>query len=105
MNKMSVWEVLKSPVVTEKSVLLKEETSGEGEAQVLTFKVNKKAGKEDIRAAVEEIFGVKVENVNTQNYKGKKKRVGRYFGYTAKRKKAIVQLTSDSKELDFFEGV
>ena len=61
MNKeLSVWDILKSPVVTEKSVLLKEESSEEDSdrnlGQVLTFRVERKAGKEDIRRAVEEIF-------------------------------------------------
>ncbi len=49
--------------------------------------------------------GVKVEQVNTQNLKGKFKRQGRYGGYRPDRKKAVVTLSEDSKEIDFFEGV
>ncbi|MCF6139472.1 50S ribosomal protein L23 [Pseudalkalibacillus berkeleyi] len=91
-------EIIKRPVITERTT----EIMGD---RKYTFEVDPRANKTQIKNAIEEIFGVKVENVNTQNYKGKKKRVGRYFGYTSKRKKAIVQLTSESKELDFFEGV
>ncbi|MBA5770232.1 50S ribosomal protein L23, partial [Escherichia coli] len=53
--------------------------------------------------AVEEIFDVKVAKVNVMNYKGKLKRMGRYAGYTNKRRKAIVTVTADSKEIQFFE--
>jgi len=69
---LSVWDVLKSPVVTEKSVLLKE-TSSEDEnvGQVLTFRVNTKAGKIAIRKAVEEVFNVKVAKIRTVHYKAK----------------------------------
>nr|MBA3694741.1 50S ribosomal protein L23 [Acidobacteriota bacterium] len=69
MTELSVWDVLKSPVVTEKSVLLKE-ASSEDEAigQILTFRVNRRAGKIQIRRAVEEIFGVKVAKVRTVQY-------------------------------------
>ncbi len=77
---MNVWEVLKSPVVTEKSVLIKEATSGEGEKQVLTFKVASQAGKEDIKKAIEEIFNVKVSHIRTVHYEGKMKRRGRTEG-------------------------
>ena len=69
-----------------------------------TFEVSPKANKTEIKDAVEVIFGVKVEKVNTMNVKGKFKRMGRYGGYRSDRKKAIVQLTEDSKELDFFEA-
>ena len=92
MSKLGTWDVLKSPVVTEKSVLLKEATSEEGDAQVLTFRVNKKADKEEIRAAVEEIFGVKVAKIRTVNYEGKMKRRGRYEGRRPSFKKAFVTL-------------
>ena len=57
-----------------------------------TFEVDVKANKTEVKDAVEEIFGVKVEKVNIMNYKGKFKRVGRYAGYTNKRRKAIVKL-------------
>ena len=70
-----------------------------------TFEVDVKANKTQVKDAVEEIFGVKVEKVNIMNYKGKFKRMGRHAGYTNKRRKAIVKLTADSKEIEIFEGV
>ncbi len=105
MNKLSVWDVLKSPVVTEKSVLLKEATSEEGDAQVLTFRVNTKAGKEDIRNAVEEIFGVKVDKVRTVQYEGKMKRRGRYEGRRPDWKKAYVTLKKGQPMVDYAEAI
>jgi len=105
MSKLGVWEVLNSPVVTEKSVLLKEATSEEGDAQVLTFKVERKAGKEDIRAAVEEIFGVKVAKVRTVHYEGKMKKRGRYEGRRASFKKAYVTLKAGEPLVDYAEAI
>ncbi|PAK32967.1 50S ribosomal protein L23, partial [Bacillus licheniformis] len=69
-----------------------------------TFEVDVKANKTEVKDAVEQIFGVKVEKVNIMNYKGKFKRVGRYSGMTNKRRKAIVKLTEDSKEIEIFEA-
>ncbi|WP_342753105.1 50S ribosomal protein L23 [Shouchella clausii] len=89
-------DVLKRPVITERSADLMTEKK-------YTFEVDVRANKTEVKDAVEEIFEVKVTNVNTVNYKGKAKRFGRYTGFTPKRKKAIVQLSADSKELDFFE--
>ncbi|UCZ53371.1 50S ribosomal protein L23 [Bacillus shivajii] len=91
-------DIIKRPIITERTADLMAE-------QKYTFDVDPRANKTEIKKAVEEIFGVTVSNVNTMNYKGKFKRFGRYTGYTRKRKKAIVQLTPDSKELEFFEGV
>ncbi|WP_096186214.1 50S ribosomal protein L23 [Evansella halocellulosilytica] len=91
-------DIIKRPIITERTADLMAE-------QKYTFDVDPRANKTEIKNAVEEIFGVTVSNVNTMNYKGKFKRFGRYTGYTRKRKKAIVQLTPDSKELEFFEGV
>lgn len=105
MSKMSVWDVLKSPVVTEKSVLLKEANSEDGDAQVLTFRVNKKAGKEEIRAAVEEVFGVKVDKIRTVNYEGKMKRRGRQEGRRASFKKAYVTLKAGEPMIDYAEAI
>jgi len=105
MSKLSTWDVLKTPVVTEKSVLLKEATSEEGDAQVLTFRVDKKADKEEIRAAVEEIFGVKVDKVRTVNYEGKMKRRGRYEGRRASFKKAYVTLKAGEPMVDYAEAI
>ena len=105
MNKLNVWDVLKSPVVTEKSVLLKESTSEEGDAQVLTFRVDRKAGKNDIRQAVEEIFGVKVAKIRTVQYEGKMKRRGRFEGRRANWKKAYVTLKEGEPMVDYAEAI
>ena len=70
-----------------------------------TFEVKKSANKIEIKKAVEEIFGVKVESVNTMNMLGKVKRMGRNEGRRASWKKAIVKLTADSKTIEFFEGM
>ena len=70
-----------------------------------TFKVQANATKPEIAKAVEEMFGVKVLDVNTINMKRKPKRLGVHSGYTAAWKKAIVTLTADSKSIEFFEGL
>ena len=105
MSKLGTWDILKSPIVTEKSVLLKEATSEEGDAQVLTFRVDKKADKEEIRAAVEEIFGVKVAKIRTVNYEGKMKKRGRYEGRRASWKKAYVTLKAGEPLVDYAEAI
>jgi large subunit ribosomal protein L23 len=70
------------------------------------FEVSKSANKIEIKKAVEEIFGVKVEKVSTLIVHGKKKRQGRYpEGYTGDWKKAVVRLTPESKTIEFFEGM
>lgn len=102
---LGIWDVLKSPVVTEKSVLLKEATSEEGDGQVLTFRVARGAGKEDIRKAVEEIFNVKVAKVHTVNYKGKMKRRGRTEGRRPNWKKAYVTLKKGEPTVDYAEAI
>ncbi|KHE72260.1 50S ribosomal protein L23 [Halobacillus sp. BBL2006] len=89
-------DIIKRPVITEHSADLMGEKK-------YTFEVSPKANKTEIKKAVEEIFGVSVESVNTMNLKGKFKRMGRYGGYRSDRKKAIVKLTEDSEELEFFE--
>ncbi|HRH47051.1 MAG TPA: 50S ribosomal protein L23 [Pyrinomonadaceae bacterium] len=96
---------MKSPVVTEKSVLLKEATSEEGEGQVLTFRVDRKAGKDEIRQAVEEIFSVKVSTVRTVNYQGKLKRRGRTEGRRPSWKKAYVTLKKGEPTVDYAEAI
>ncbi|MCF3943873.1 50S ribosomal protein L23 [Oceanobacillus alkalisoli] len=90
-------DIIKRPVITEHSADLMVDKK-------YTFEVDPKANKTEIKDAVELIFGVKVVNVNTLNLKGKLKRMGQYSGYRSDRKKAIVELSEDSKELDFFEG-
>lgn len=91
-------DVIIRPVITERSTDMMNDLK-------YVFEVDPRSNKTEIKQAVEAIFGVKVVSVNTQNYKGRFKRYGRFSGYTAKRKKAIVQLSADSKPLEFFEGV
>ncbi|MBK8466798.1 MAG: 50S ribosomal protein L23 [Chloracidobacterium sp.] len=109
MSKPNVWEILKSPVVTEKSVILKEDSSDENsnrtKGQVLTFRVDKKATKIDIKGAVEEIFNVKVAQVRTVLYEGKMKRRGRIEGRRAGFKKAYVTLRKGEPMVDYAEAI
>lgn len=70
-----------------------------------TFIVAKSANKTQIKLAVEKLFNVKVESVNTVNCKGKLKRMGRNQGYTPDYKKAIVQLKADSKTIEYFDSL
>jgi len=87
-------DIIKAPIITEKASILKENN-------VYTFSVDVKANKTQIKQAIEAIFNVKVESVNTINVHPRKKRVGRYSGYTNRVKKAIVKLKEGSSiELD-----
>ena len=83
-------DVIKAPIITEKSATLSEN------GNVITLSVDPKANKTQIKQAVEKIFDVKVEKVNTVNVKPKTKRVGRYAGLTNRKKKAIVTLKEGS---------
>ncbi len=83
-------DIIKAPIVTEKTNNLAESSN------TITFSVDPKANKVQIKQAIENIFDVKVESVNTINVKPKKKRVGRYVGKTNKVKKAIVKLKEGS---------
>ena len=67
------------------------------------FVVAKNSNKTEIKLAIEKLFDVQVESVNTVNCRGKLKRMGRYEGYTPAYKKAIVQLKADSKGIEFFD--
>lgn len=107
---INVWDVLKSPVITEKSVILKEESSQEDddertEGQVLTFRVDRHAGKGDIKKAVEEVFNVKVSKIRTVHYDGKMKRRGRQEGRRAAWKKAYVTLKKGEPFVDYAEAI
>lgn len=95
---MNSYDIKIRPVLTEKSY-------AGIPAKTYTFEVAKSANKVEIKKAVEEIFGVKVENVTTVTVKGKLKRQGRNEGFTADRKKATVRLTADSKAIEFFESL
>lgn len=70
-----------------------------------TFVVAKSANKTEIKLAVEKLFNVQVESVNTANCRGKLKRMGRNEGYTPAYKKAVVQLKADSKTIEFFDSL
>ncbi|MGN0467420.1 MAG: 50S ribosomal protein L23 [Acutalibacteraceae bacterium] len=94
----SAHDIILKPIITEESMM--------GTAlKKYTFKVAKDANKAEIAKAVEEVFGVKVEKVNTINCKGHLRRYGRYEGYTSAWKKAIVTLTEDSDTIEFFDGL
>ncbi len=95
---MKEYDIIRKPVFSEKSY-------SEIANKKYVFEVAVDANKIEIKEAVEKIFGVKVEKVNTVNVRGKLKRQGRTQGYTSKRKKAIVQLTKDSKAIEFFENL
>ena len=95
---MNKFDIIISPILTEKSF--------DGIAdKKYTFKVAVDATKTQIKVAIEDIFDVQVESVNTSNYSGKMKRMGRNEGKTAAYKKAIVQLKADSKAIEFFESL
>jgi large subunit ribosomal protein L23 len=90
-------DIILRPIITEKSMAAAREKK-------FTFEVNPDAGKIEIGQAVEALFpGTKVQKVNTMNYKGKKKTMGRHSGYRSDWKKAIVTLAADSKGIEFFE--
>ena len=91
-------DIIIAPVITEKSM------SGIADKKY-TFKVAKDANKYQIADAVKELFKVDVAKVNTIIVRGKSRRMGRYEGYTASWKKAIVTLTADSKPIEFFDGL
>ena len=95
----TAYDIIIRPVITEQSM---EAT----DMKKYVFMVAKDANKTEIKKAVSEIFGVKVEKVTTINMDGKAKRQGRYpEGRTASFKKAVVKLTADSKAIEFFEGM
>ena len=99
---MNSYDIIRRPIITEKS--MKVETDRQGnEIKKYTFEVPKTVNKLEIKYAVEEVFGVKVAKVNTMNYSGKLKRMGRYEGRRADWKKAIVTLKPDSKTIEFFD--
>lgn len=94
---MDAYRVLKKPLVTEKSTSLLQDNK-------YTFEVDLKANKTEIKNAVESLFKVKVEKVNTMHVKGKLKRVRQIQGRTPDRKKAIVTLKQGDK-IEIFEGM
>ena len=95
---MVAQDIIIRPIITEKSM------AGIAEKRY-TFEVAKAAKKIDVARAVEELFKVKVAKVNTLHVRGHMRRQGRYEGYTASWKKAVVTLSEDSKAIEFFEGM
>ncbi len=95
---MLAHDIIKRPVITEESMAQMQERK-------YTFEVDKKANKIQIRQAVEEVFGVKVQSVNTMNVLGKYKRMGKNMGKRADWKKAVVTLAENSKTIEFFDGM
>ena len=99
MADIKYYDVIQKPIITEKSMEAMAEKK-------YTFQVHPEATKIMIKDAVEKMFdGTKVAKVNTMNLEGKTKRRGMVYGKTAKSKKAIVQLTADSKDIEIFEGL
>ena len=94
----TAYDIIRKPIITEKSMNASADKK-------YTFEVAGSANKIEIKQAVEEIFGVKVEKVNTMNVLGKFKRMGVHVGKRPDWKKAIVKLTADSKMIEFFEGM
>ncbi|MDD3840377.1 MAG: 50S ribosomal protein L23 [Clostridia bacterium] len=91
-------DIVIRPVLTEKSYDQMDEKK-------YTFIVDKKCNKIEIKEAIEQLFDVEVEKINTINMTGKFKRLGIHMGKRPDYKKAIVKLTEDSKAIEFFEGM
>ena len=95
---MNVHDIIIRPLVTEKSM-------DDMEQGKYTFVVARGANKSEIKKAIEQIFDVTVERVNTMNMRGKMKRQGANQGRRPAWKKAVVKLTEDSNSIEFFEGM
>ena len=96
---MNANQVIRRPLVTEKSTILREE------GNVIAFEVDANANKIQVKSAVEELFKVKVEEVRLFNVRGKMKRMGRYVGKRRDWRKAYVRLKAGEKAPEFIEGV
>ena len=94
----NVYDIIRRPVITEQSMEAVADKK-------YVFMVDVDANKTEIKAAVEQAFGVKVAKVNTIKLPGKWKRMGVYTGKTAAKKKAVVTLTADSKKIEIFENM
>lgn len=95
---MNAYDIIRRPVITEKSM-------NEMADKKYTFIVDVNANKTEIKMAIEQVFKVKVDKVNTIRMMGKMKRQGQHEGRRPSFKKAIVKLTADSKSIEFFEGL
>jgi large subunit ribosomal protein L23 len=96
---MNANQIIRRPLVTEKSTLLREENN------VIAFEVDPGANKIEVKKAVEELFKVKVEEVRLFNVRGKMKRMGRFAGKRRDWRKAYVRLKAGEKAPEFVEGV
>ena len=101
---MNSFDILRRPIISERSMETVLDREG-NEIKRYTFEVPKTVNKVEIKKAVEEAFGVKVAKVNTMNVRGHQRRQGYNVGYTPSWKKAIVTLTEDSKEIEFFNDM
>ncbi len=91
-------DIIIRPIVTEQSM----DEMAEGK---YTFEVDRRSNKSEVKKAIESIFGVKVEKVNTMNMMGKIRKQGVHIGKRPDWKKAVIKLTEDSKKIEFFEGM
>jgi large subunit ribosomal protein L23 len=96
---MNVQDIIRRPLITEKSTGMREESN------TIAFEVHPKASKDQVRKAIEELFTVKVAEVRLFNVRGKVKRMGRYSGKRRDWRKAYVRLKEGEKAPEFFEGV
>lgn len=96
---MRIQEVIRRPLITEKSTALKDERN------IVAFEVDRRANKIEVKRAVEHQFKVKVAEVRVANMHGKVRRQGRYSGRRPDWKKAYVRLAEGEKPIEFFEGV
>ena len=94
----NVYDIIIRPIITERSMV-------DVANKKYVFEVAKDAGKVEIAQAIEELFKVDVEKVRTMHVRGQMRRMGAHQGYTPSWKKAIVTLTKDSKNIEFFEGM
>lgn len=94
----TAYDIILEPVISERSMDIVPQKK-------YTFKVAKDATKTEIKQAVEELFEVTVTKVTVTNYEGKKKRMGRYEGRTPAYKKAVVTVSADSKDIEFFQSL
>ncbi len=107
---MAPEDIILKPVLTEKATdgLQADESEKSDRTSYgkkYTFLVLKTANKTQIKIAVEQMFGVKVQSVNTITRRGKLKRMGRHEGYTPTAKKAVIQLKKESKPIEFFDSL
>lgn len=96
--KLTNYDIIRRPVITEKSMASMSDKK-------YTFIVDVHANKTMVKKAIEDVFGVKVDEVKVMNTMGKNKRVGVHMGKRPDYKKAIVKLAADSKAIEFFEGM